>query len=380
MKKPFRFSLPRLSPAWKAVVDTVFSLAVLGIATGLGFYLMDLKLDAYNCLLVYLIGIIVISTVTDSAWFSLVSGLIAILLHNVLFIEPRGSFVIQDYRYLVSLIFMVIAVLAINFLAFYIKRKQREASKAKEEALSAQTKAEAEHYKAILLRSISHDLRTPLTSLKVASALAMEPGVDPKRQKELLSIVNRKADWIDRVLENLLLLTKIESLDVESFPKEPIPIEDMIGQGKEAVESEIGNRKILVFPKVTGDLAYGDFTLLSLLIQNLLSNAIKFTDSQTGIIRIAFRSDGDRIRFKVSNNGPKIPESDLSHVFELFYSRSKQGDTGLASDGTGMGLTICEAIVKLHGGTIAVENEPEGPAFEFDLPKWMEKPGEPSAK
>lgn len=357
--------ISKISKYKKQIFDILLSIGILSIATLINYFLMYYKLESFNCLLIYLISIVLISTLTENSIYSLIFGIISIFLHNILFIDPRYNLKVYDYKNITSLILMFIAILAINFLDLYIKKKQKEIFKVKEEMLKTKTQVENEHSKMMILRSISHDLKTPLTSIKMATNFLLEDNCNPKH-KEFLDIIDDKVTWMDTIVNNVLLLTKLESLTTETLPKELIPIEDIINGGKENLTGKLENRKIIVKVDKNVDFVYGNLTLLIIVVENILSNAIKFT-SKDGKIYIYVSKKANMVNFKIQNNGLKIPEDSLNHIFELFYSRSKTGDSGLKSNGTGMGLTICSTIIHLHKNKIVAYNTSFGPVFEFNL-------------
>lgn len=356
------------NPARKILFDFLMSILILSITTGFCFLITHYELSTTNCLLLYLIGIMAISILTDSMIFSFFSGFLSLILYNVLFVEPIGSLAIYDLKTILSILFTLVAILTINLLAYLTKKKEKEVAKANVRLFQAKTKAENDKYKMILLRSVSHDMRTPLTTIQMASSLGLENIKDEAKVKEMLKMINKESLFLSNVIEKQLLLTKVETLNQDSLKKEIIPVDELINQARNAISSKMDHRQIQIDSQEGLDVVYGDFTLLSSVLQNILENGIKFTDPQTGLIKILLRKKANGITITIENNGPKIKEEDLPKVFDLYFSRSKTGDQGSNSEGTGMGLTICQSIVKLHGGTINAKNTSFGPCFEFWIP------------
>lgn len=360
--------MKKLITKYKVLWDAFISLSILGITTGFCYLITYLNLDAFNSLLLYLIGIMIISILTESMVFSFLSGFFSLILYNLLFVEPVGSFAMNDIRSIASIIFTLLAILMINLLAYLTKKKQKEIAKAKVSLFKAKAKEDNDNYKMILLRSVSHDMRTPLTAIEMASSLALESIDNKEKTKEMLEMIKHDSSFLSEVVEKQLLLTKVETLDQEALRKESIPVEELIDEGRSMVASKIGNRRIEIKSDPSADVVYGDFPLLSSIFQNILENAIKFTDPEKGIIKIEIKKEKDFVDFLLANNGQKIKEEDLPKVFDLYFSKSRVGDQGINSKGTGMGLTICQAIIKLHGGDIKAYNSDFGPCFEFSLP------------
>lgn len=242
-----------------------------------------------------------------------------------------------------------------------------EAIKAKDQMLKAQIEAENEHNKTIILRSISHDLRTPLTAIKSASELLLAKETTQKQKDELSKVIEEKSSKIISIIENLLLLTKVESLDSDKIHKEEIPVEELLSEAIQNIQPIIEDRKVIVHPHDESLSVFGDFTLLSLVFSNILTNAIHFTSSKDGVIDIFIDKINKEIRFIISNNGEKILKEDINHIFELFYTKGRDGDSGVRSGGNGMGLAIVNAIIRLHQGSVKAYNTNDGVAFEFNI-------------
>lgn len=356
------------NPKLKILWDSLISLGILGVTTGLCYLITYLNLDISNCLLLYLIGIMVISILTESMAFSFFSGFISLILYNILFVEPVGSLAVYDMKSMTSILFTLIAILMINLLAYLTKKKEKEIAKAKVSLFKAKTKEDNDNYKMILLRSVSHDMRTPLTTIQMASSLALDNIDDKNKVKEMLEMIKHDTSFLSEIVGKQLLLTKVETLNQSSLKKEIIPIEELIDQARNVVIGKLGNRKIEIKSEADAEYVFGDFTLLSSVFQNIFDNFIKFTEDKTGIMRIGIKGTNGGVCFTLENNGPKIKDEDLPKVFDLYFSKSRFGDQGSNSKGTGMGLTICQAIIKLHGGEIKAYNTDFGPCFEFWLP------------
>lgn len=352
----------------KNAFDCAFSLSVIGICTGLGYLATYWRLEVSNALLIYLIGIAAISMLASNTLYSLFAGLFSLLLYNLLFLQPVGSLFIQDYRYSASLFLALVAVLSLNLLCHIVKKKEREVVKARGQVLEAKTKEENDRYRMLLMRSVSHDMRTPLTAIRMASSLALEDVGDREKTKELLSVIERDSAWLCHVVEKQLLLTKVETLNRDALNMELIPLEELISQGRRNLGESLEGRRVEVLTDGKAEFVWGDFTLLSSAVQNLMENAVKFTDPQKGVIAIRLSQKDGGILFDFQNDGPIIPEEDLPKLFDLYFTRSKTGDAGAMSSGTGMGLPICQAIAALHGGSVKAFNAPGGPCFELWIP------------
>lgn len=217
--------------------------------------------------------------------------------------------------------------------------------------------------KATLLRSISHDLRTPLTTMKNGAEVLLDnQSIEDSDRREILSSIVEKADWTIRLVENLLSLSRIDQENL-TVKKKPEALEEIIPQAIRTVHGALGNRKIHYDMPAELLLVPVDATLIIQTISNILGNAIKHT-ADNGNITIKVWNAGKNSVFRISNDGAPIQEEDLPHIFEAYY---KGGDS-IENNGVGLGLSICKLIIVAHGGKITARNSDLGVVFEFTLP------------
>ena len=227
--------------------------------------------------------------------------------------------------------------------------------------------AAKERYRGNLLRAISHDLRTPLSGIMGTAEMlkSMTEPNDPRRA--LAEDIFRESDWLHSLVANILSLTRLRdgSLPLNKLME---PVEEVVGGAVNRVMRQSG-REIAVDAPDEVLFIPMDAGLIEQVLVNLLDNAVKHTLPEEEI-QVSVRMDNESRAavFSVMDRGAGIREEDLPHIFQMFYTTpSRQVD---ASRGVGLGLTICEAIVKAHGGTITARNRVEGPGavFEFTLP------------
>jgi two-component system sensor histidine kinase KdpD len=240
-----------------------------------------------------------------------------------------------------------------------------ERNRLEDESQRKELEVERERFKTTLLRSVSHDLRTPLTSIAGnAELVKRNPDLDPATRDELLESISQDARWLSDMVENLLAMTRVEDGEVP-IEKTPEIVEDIIGdavgrmrprQGKHVIEMRTGWEPLLV-PM--------DGKLISQVLMNLIDNAIRHSRDNSRIT-ISCKREGKFARFSVADNGGGIDPSSLDKIFDRFYTRGK---TSAGRSSMGLGLSICKAIVEAHGGMISAYNNSEGGAtFEFTLP------------
>ncbi len=227
--------------------------------------------------------------------------------------------------------------------------------------------AKNEQLRANLLRSISHDLRTPLTSISgnAENLLNNRQTMDKATQDATLTDIYDDAIWLNQLVENLLAITKIgEGRTRLNLSTELI--EDVISESLRHIRRRGENHIIETILPEELLLAQMDARLISQVIINLVDNAIKYTPNGSAI-QITARKQGDYISISVADNGPGIPDSQKEKIFDMFYT----GETKVADSrrSMGLGLALCKSIVTIHGGEISLtDNTPSGCNFTFTLP------------
>lgn len=225
-----------------------------------------------------------------------------------------------------------------------------------------------EQLRANLLRSISHDLRTPLTTISGnADALLLNGNkLDAEVRKQMLLDIYSDSIWLNQLVENLLSATRIESGKMNLHMAGEL-VEEVIQEALRHVNHNCGNHRITVHLEDEFMLARMDSRLIVQVIINLVDNAIKYTPTDTEISISATEREG-MIFISVTDNGVGIAEEFQKHIFEMFYTGENKIADGHRS--LGLGLALCKSIVTAHGGEIILtDNDPHGSIFTFTLPK-----------
>ncbi|SHI20269.1 two-component system, OmpR family, sensor histidine kinase KdpD [Sporobacter termitidis DSM 10068] len=227
--------------------------------------------------------------------------------------------------------------------------------------------AEKEKMRSNLLRAISHDLRTPLTCISGSSAAILESGdaLDKKTRDQLLADIREESQWLIRLVENILSVTRIKD-GTASVSKVPEAAEEVAAEAVSRLRKRFPGRKIRV--KVPEELLLVpmDATLIVQVLINLLENAVKHSGDGTEVDVVVRKAGNDAV-FEVLDNGEGIAERDLPYVFDSGVSERKRSAD--ASRGMGIGLSICMSIIKAHGGKMEAANRSGGGAvFRFTLP------------
>lgn len=255
---------------------------------------------------------------------------------------------------------LMIAIL--NESGLILERKRLEQEK-QEIALETQR----ERLRSNLLRAISHDLRTPLTSISGNAGMLMENSekLGEEKKQQLYHSIYDDSMWLVNLTENLLSITRIENGTMQLQTNGEL-VEDVFREAMAHLDRHAGEHDIHVqFPE---DLlmAEMDVRLIVQVIINIVNNAIKYTPVGSKIVLWAEKKEQMAV-VHISDNGPGIPDVEKAHLFDMFYTAS-QGKAD-SRRGLGLGLGLCRSIVEAHGGQISVEdNIPHGSIFTFTLP------------
>ena len=232
------------------------------------------------------------------------------------------------------------------------------------EAQEARVRAETERLRSALLTSVSHDLRTPLAAITGAATTMLDSGapLDPRVQRELLESIRDEAERLNRLVQNLLQMTRLESGALQ-LHRDWHPLEEVVGAALGRLAKSLGDRHVTVSIPPDLPLVAMDDVLIEQVLLNLLDNAVKHTPPESAI-RIMATATDRKVTVEIADHGPGLPPGEEDRVFEKFHQagpRSRQG--------AGLGLAICRGIVEAHGGRIRAHNLPEGGvAFLFTLP------------
>ena len=282
------------------------------------------------------------------------------LIFNFLFTEPRFTLHAYEKGYPVTFAVMFIASWITGTLAVRVKEHGKKAAE-------AELLAQKEQLRANLLRSISHDLRTPLTSISGnASNLLFNSGsFDEITKKQIYSDIYEDSMWLINLVENLLSVSRMEDgkmiLHIQTELMDEIVTEALLHIKKRSME-----HNIKVFHAEELLLARMDGRLIVQVIINLVDNAIKYTPKGSDIT-IYTRKEKEWIVVEVSDTGNGIAEEDKDRVFEMFFTGSNTIADSRRS--IGLGLFLCKSIVEAHGGEMELLDAiPHGSIFRFTLP------------
>jgi len=216
----------------------------------------------------------------------------------------------------------------------------------------------SDRLKAAVLSSLSHELKSPIASLRAGLTALVAPraGLD-REQRELLHDLDRQATRLDEMVGDMLALSRLEA--GVALDKEPHRFADLVGSAMRQLRSDLKGREVTVDADDDLPPVEVDEVQVGRVLVNLLENALEWAPPDGKIALGAAARDGV-LEAWVENDGPPIPATDLDRVFDTFWTRRARG--------SGLGLAICKRVVEAHGGTIRAENMRRGPRFTFTLP------------
>lgn len=307
--------------------------------------------------LIYVLAILIISRVTSGYFYGLAASIVSVFAVNYVFTYPFMALNFTITGYPVTFIAMFAVSIITSALTSQVKRQEQ-----------IRIEIEKEKMRATLLRAISHDLRTPLTSIIGSTSVVLEneDSISPEKKRELLSEVIEESKWLIQMVENLLSITKINSEGAKVNKREEI-VEEILSETVTNFRSRYTTAKINVSVPEEVLIVPMDAILIEQVLYNLLENAIIHGKTVTHI-ELAVTVEGQFARFSVSDNGKGIAEELFPTLFEDtgWYEESSRSD---GKRNMGIGLSVCYSIIRAHGGEIYAYNKPEGGAtFCFLLP------------
>lgn len=239
-----------------------------------------------------------------------------------------------------------------------------------------EVRVEKETLRSNLLRTISHDLRTPLTSISGDADMLLhsEDVLDPELRRRMYRDIHDDARWLIALVENLLSITRIDNGTMQ-LAVQPELVGDIVHEALQHVDRRAEARRVDVGLEDELLMVNVDARLIVQVVINLVNNAIAYTPAE-GRIRVTALRTGTPgaplVRIAVADEGPGVSEEDRGHLFDMFYNGSTGKPGGKSGDfkrGMGLGLSLCRSIVEVHGGSIGVRNvAPHGSEFWFTLP------------
>lgn len=313
---------------------------------------------------------------------ALLVAAVAATAYNVAFIRPYWTWKVAIVEDGVALgVFLAVAIVVGTLVAREEARRRTvvrateeistlhdryEAVEAERERLAEEANRlavleQVDQQRSALLRSVSHDLRTPLATIRaVTSDLGGDADYDEATKQELLALVGDEAERLDRIVANLLDLSRIEAGALRP-ERQAVALDELVAERVRQLSRLFRQVRVQVDLPADLPLVDADYTQIGQVVTNLLENAARHAPPRS-TVRIGGRDRGGLVEMTVADEGLGVPRFDRERIFEPFRR-------GEGSASSGVGLAICRAIVEAHGGTIDVEPAPGGGArFCFTLP------------
>jgi K+-sensing histidine kinase KdpD len=309
---------------------------------------------------------------------ALLASALGMLCFNFFFLPPFYTFTIADPQNWVALTAFFVTALAVGQLSARAKRRAEEAETGRSEikrlyeelrgAFERASEAEAlrrsERFKSALLDAVTHDLRTPLTSIKASATLLLEDSeaadqtgtLTPGEQQDMLRVITEETDRLDHFVESIVDLARIEAGDVR-LRRNWGPVDEIIDAAVARAESLTQQHQLRVLVEEELPVIHVDSRAVAEVIYTLVDNATKYAPAGTCITITAERVHDEMVQIAIDDQGPGIPLPLRERVFEKFF-RATSGNVidQHRSGGIGMGLALARGIVEAHGGRIWIEH------------------------
>ena len=306
--------------------------------------------------MVFLLAVFFVSMYTDGYWWGVAGSVISVLAVNFAFRTPYFAFNFTIPENIFSGVVMLVVSIMTSTLTTRIKKQEQ-----------LRMESETEKMRANLLRAVSHDLRTPLTSIYGACSTVIDnyDSLGREQKVKLLSEACADAQWLNRMVENLLSVTRFDTGTV-SVQKTPTVLEELIDTVLVRFQKHYPDVNVTVDLPDSFVVIPMDSMLISQVLMNLLENAVLHAEGMTKLTLRVFTL-GNHAIFEVSDDGCGIPKERLKGLFTRMLPADDTASPG--KHGMGIGLAVCAAIVKAHGGEIKAESRPgEGTTIRF----WLE--------
>ncbi len=374
-------------------IDPISSRSIIGyVVAGLGTIAVVFVVEPiqqYISITGVAFCLLLIVLLVATVWGSrpaLLASIVAVLCFNYFFLPPTGTLTISDPENWVALAAFLVVALTAGQLSARLKERALQAEAANdqisrlyyelneafEKASHAEALKQSAKLKSALLDAVTHDIRTPLTSIKASvTTLLNDRDRNPadsilttEMKRDMLLVINEEADRLDHFVEGMIELAKIESGEL-SVTARWDSVEEIVQAAVARIRSRLDKHRLIVSIDPDLPVIRVDARAVSEVLYSLIENAVKYSPDGTAIVVSSARVDSGHLVFTVEDEGPGIAPKDRDAIFEKFVRIPFRGR---ASPGTGLGLAIAKGIIEAHGGTISVTDGKIGAKFSFTLP------------
>ena len=327
---------------------------------------------------VFVLAVVAISRVTYHMYYGIAASLVSSFAVNYFFTYPYNYFTLNIAGYPIDFVCFTAVSLMVSLLTYQLRGETEKAvrheqetvklyqrnQKLEEKKAAAELAAEKEKMRGNLLRSVSHDLRTPLTAVAGASSILMQDDgkISLQERKKLAADIHEEALWLSQMVENLLSVTRIQEQDSIQLKEREELVEEVLEETVTKFHRRFPQQRVEVQVPAEILMVPMDAMLIEQVLENLLENAVRHAGVKHAIDLSVWR-ENEKVWFSVRDYGRGIAQEDLP---VLFNGGLRYND---ATRGMGIGLSACMTIIQAHGGMLMGENHPEGGAlFRFWLP------------
>ncbi len=348
----------KFPPSWQ---NTIISILVLTVASIICALLRPVSDNSIYAPLIFILAVTVISLKTGGYFYGICGSVLAVICVNYIFTYPYMSLDFTITGYPLTFLTMLAVSLIISTLTTRIKKQER-----------MHIEIEKEKVRANLLRAISHDLRTPLTSIIGATCAILDnyDSLTSETKRDLLGKVREDAQWLVRMVENILSITRIGSDPSQSnLIKKPEAVEEILSEILEKFKRQYPGTAVSVKVPEKLLIVPMDAMLIEQVIINIMENAVIHGVTTTKISVLVY-CHGMEAVFEIRDNGKGIPPDVLPWLFHGNSQGLREPQKAEHKRSMGIGLSVCTSIVKAHGGTLTVKSMPDsgGAEFCFTLP------------
>ncbi len=335
------------------------SLITFGILCVCFSFSLVLKYIFHNSALisaVFVLGVYLISVVTQGYVYGITSALICVLAVNFAFDFPFFAFNFTIAENIVSAIILLVVTMMTCGLTAKVKRQE-----------AIKSERDKERMRANLLRAVSHDLRTPLTTIFSSSSALLDnyEGFTDEQKTEMIRGISEDSKWLYRMVENLLSVTKLDGDNVKII-KVPTVLDELIDSVLVKFSKRYPGKTIDVYIPDDFVTIPMDALLIEQVLINILENAVQHAKGMT-YLKLSVFITSNKAVFEIEDDGCGIPDAKLKEIFNGVYSSYSEISDGRKNN-AGIGLSVCASIIKAHGGNINAYNRKSGGCiFRFAL-------------
>ncbi len=339
----------------KILKEALIVAGILSVAFIISLTLQQIVPSQSLVSMIFVLAVFLVSLTMKGYFWGILASIVSVLIDNYVFAFPYFAFDFLSTENLIAALVLLAVAIITGTLTTQLKEQER-----------LRAEAEKEKMRGNLLRAISHDLRTPLTTIYGSTSAIIDnyDSLSRERQLKLLAQVCEDSQSLIRMVENLLSVTRVNDASVQ-VRKIPTVLEELIDTTLHKFRKHYDGAVKVTLPDEFISIPM-DALLIQQVLINLLGNAVLHAQGMTELSLTVYTQNGNAI-FEVADNGSGIPRDRINNLFTgQLYGREEPADSG--RHGMGIGLSVCSTIIKAHGGEITAENLKTGGAcFRFCL-------------